>query len=469
MPFLEKTSKNFNSEFLDHLDEVLVLPHPSPLQYSEIARIQLRKLIPEMLSPMRKKVMVYLSQAALLLDIGALMDNGGHAAKEWLETKIGPELQKSWGDGIEGLSVVYVDVLVGTFQLSCRVENIGHFNGKFRKTLMNLRKMHYRNKRHVKMIHKLGIYAHDVPYNAELMVRIIDEMLKEAFDFKQMLGNLDFSDWEEECQQQMRIQKKAEHNYMNNFSKFCYKFVESNKTTQIIQALLESMRDVPPVKEHFQRPHSFLFLGLHRAGREDLAAGLSKCYAPESSMSSVVEVDLPLCTEPDSFFRCTCKGKPGDLFVDAMRARSRSIIVFYDFEIAHISVFSNILSILDHGFLSDNKGDDIYFHNSIVICVSRCGNREMISALFRVLDDDRIDDATEGLRFRTEFLNRLDEIVLFFPFRRQQFDVGERLPVSGLPVERRKEFSIMIHSLFHSGKMSSAWCLWRMLTKLKAG
>ncbi|XP_073046729.1 uncharacterized protein [Primulina eburnea] len=362
MPFLEKTSKNFNSEFLDHLDEVFVLPHPFPLQYSEIARIQLRKLIPEMLSPMRKKVIVYLSQAALLLDIGALMDNGAHAAKEWLETKLGPELQKSWGDGIEDLSVVYVDVLVGTFQLSCRVENTGHLlndkvYGKFRKTLMNLRKMHYRNKRHVKMIHKLAIYAHDVPYNAELMVRIIDEMLKEAFDFKQMLGNLDFFDWEEECQQQMRIQKKAEHDYMDNFSKFCYKCVESNQTTRIIQALLESMRDVPHVKEHFQRPHSFLFLGLHRAGREDLAAGLSKCYAPESYMSSVIEVDLSLCTEPDSFFRCTCKEKNGDLFVDAMRARSRSIIVFYDFEIAHISVFSNILSILDHGFPSDNKGE----------------------------------------------------------------------------------------------------------------
>lgn len=117
--------------------------------------------------------------------------NGGHATKEWLEKKIGPELQKSWGDGIEELSIVYVDVLVGTFQLSCRVENTGHLlndkvYGKFRKTLMNLRKIHHRNKRHVKMIHKLGIYAHDVPYNAELMVRTIDEMLKDAFDFKQM-------------------------------------------------------------------------------------------------------------------------------------------------------------------------------------------------------------------------------------------------------------------------------------------
>lgn len=109
-------------------------------------------------------------------------------------------------------------------------------------------------------------------------------------------------DLEEECQQQMRIQKKAKHNYMDHFSKFCYKFVESNQTTRIIQALLESMRDAPPVKEHFQRPHSFLFLGLHRAGREDLAAGLSKCYAPDSSISSVIEVDLSLCTEPDSFF-----------------------------------------------------------------------------------------------------------------------------------------------------------------------
>lgn len=74
-----QTSKNFSSEFLDHLDEVLVLPHPSPLQFSEITRIQLRKLIPEMLSPMRKKVIVYLSQDALLLDLIALMDVSAYA------------------------------------------------------------------------------------------------------------------------------------------------------------------------------------------------------------------------------------------------------------------------------------------------------------------------------------------------------------------------------------------------------
>ncbi|XP_073127405.1 uncharacterized protein [Henckelia pumila] len=388
--------------------------------------------------------------------------NGGHANNEWLEKELGPQLQKYCGDGTEDLAIVYVDVLVGSVrQLSFRVESTGHLlkdkvYGKFRQNLGNLGKIHCRNKRHVMMIHKLGMHAHNVPYNAELMVRIAVEMLKEACDFKQ--ENLDLCDWEEECPQQMRIQKKTKHDY---------RFVESNKTTRILQALLES------ANEHFQRPHSFLFLGLHHAGREDLTVGLSKCYDPSSSISPVIEVELSLCTEADSFL--SCKGKSGELFVDVVRARPRSVIVFYDFEMAHISVFSNILSFLDHGFLSDNKGDDVSFHNSIIIFVSECGNKEMISALFGVLNDARVADSSEGLRFRTEFVNRLDEIVLFFPFSLQQFNVVKRLPLRfGLSVESRSMLCVDIHNLFHPGKICyhkkkiSTWCLMSLLTKLEA-
>ncbi|KAI3444064.1 hypothetical protein Pfo_000729, partial [Paulownia fortunei] len=141
------------------------------------------------------------------------------------------------------------------------------------------------------------------------------------------------------------------------------------------------------------------------------------------------------------------------LVTEAVKRRPHSFIVFYQLEMAHISVFSTILSILDDGVFKDNDGNIINFGNSVVVIVSDIGNKEMITRLngyhseiywpFRPIELESTSKGEEvvgssstdkmGFRgLRSELLNRLDQLLPFDPFSDDQLNRFAKLPMKSL-------------------------------------
>jgi ATP-dependent Clp protease ATP-binding subunit ClpB len=112
----------------------------------------------------------------------------------------------------------------------------------------------------------------------------------------------------------------------------------------------------------------------------------------------------------------------GGQLTEAVRRRPYSVILFDEIEKAHQDVFNILLQILDDGRLTDGQGRTVDFRNTVIIMTSNLGSA--------VLQDTRIPDAEqrrlvmEAVRahFRPEFLNRVDEIIVFTPLSRQQID-----------------------------------------------
>jgi ATP-dependent Clp protease ATP-binding subunit ClpB len=170
---------------------------------------------------------------------------------------------------------------------------------------------------------------------------------------------------------------------------------------------------------------SFIFLGPTGVGKTELARALAEFLFDDEN--AMVRIDMSEYMEKHTVSRLV--GAPpgyvgydeGGQLTEAVRRRPYSVILFDEIEKAHADVFNILLQLLDDGRLTDGHGRTVDFKNTVVIMTSNIASQQILS--FKGRDYDRMkEQALEILRqsFRPEFLNRIDEIVVFHPLTKEE-------------------------------------------------
>ncbi len=178
---------------------------------------------------------------------------------------------------------------------------------------------------------------------------------------------------------------------------------------------------------------SFIFLGTTGVGKTELAKALAAYMFDDETM--LTRIDMSEYQEKQSVSRLV--GAPpgyigyeeGGQLTEAVRRKPYSIVLFDEIEKAHPDVFNTLLQVLDDGRLTDNKGRVVNFKNTLIIMTSNLGSNIIQEQLENVTEEniEAIADATKDLvmdllktTMRPEFLNRIDEVVMFRPLREKQ-------------------------------------------------
>ena len=178
---------------------------------------------------------------------------------------------------------------------------------------------------------------------------------------------------------------------------------------------------------------SFLFLGTTGTGKTELAKTLADYLFNDESM--MTRIDMSEYQEKFSVSRLI--GAPpgyvgydeGGQLTEAVRRKPYSVVLFDEIEKAHPDVFNILLQVLDDGRLTDNKGRTVNFKNTIIIMTSNLGSQYIQEQFETINDENRqqvIDDTKahvmEMLKktIRPEFLNRIDETIMFLPLTKKQ-------------------------------------------------
>ena len=197
---------------------------------------------------------------------------------------------------------------------------------------------------------------------------------------------------------------------------------------------------------------SFIFLGPTGVGKTELAKALSESlFDTERNM---IRIDMSEYMEKHSVSRLV--GAPpgyvgydeGGQLTEAVRRKPYSVVLFDEIEKAHPDVFNILLQLLDDGRLTDNQGRTVDFKNTIIIMTSNIGSADLIE---HMKEDGTIDAEVEEsvigqlrANFRPEFLNRIDDIILFSPLTKDQIkgiieltfkDIRERLEDRDISLE----------------------------------
>jgi ATP-dependent Clp protease ATP-binding subunit ClpB len=213
-----------------------------------------------------------------------------------------------------------------------------------------------------------------------------------------------------------------------------------------VQAVAEAvLRARAGLKDEKRPIGSFIFLGPTGVGKTELAKALSEALF--DSEKNMVRIDMSEYMEKHSVSRLV--GAPpgyvgydeGGQLTEAVRRKPYSVILFDEIEKAHPDVFNILLQLLDDGRLTDNQGRTVDFKNTIVIMTSNIGSNFLIDGIRSdgTVDEDvkqKVEDETKKY-FRPEFLNRIDEIVVFSPLTEDQ--IVKIIELSMKDIERRLE------------------------------
>ena len=185
---------------------------------------------------------------------------------------------------------------------------------------------------------------------------------------------------------------------------------------------------------------SFLFLGPTGVGKTELAKSLADCLFDDEH--NLVRIDMTEYMEKFSVSRLI--GAPpgyvgydeGGQLTEAVRRKPYSVVLFDEVEKAHPDVFNILLQILDDGRITDSQGRTVDFKNTIIILTSNLGSTELLDG---IQPDGSIAESARNavmgeLRraFRPEFLNRLDEIILFKPLTKENLNGIIEILMQGL-------------------------------------
>lgn len=190
---------------------------------------------------------------------------------------------------------------------------------------------------------------------------------------------------------------------------------------------------------------SFIFLGTTGVGKTEMAKALAEFLFDDEN--AIVRIDMSEYMEKHSVSRLI--GAPpgyvgyeeGGQLTEAVRRRPYSVVLFDEIEKAHNDVFNVLLQVLDDGRLTDNKGRTVNFRNTIIIMTSNLGTEVLLEHLPHVTEENRDEIMREARvqianilrqRFRPEFLNRIDEIIIFKPLVQSEIRQIVRLQVSAL-------------------------------------
>lgn len=205
-----------------------------------------------------------------------------------------------------------------------------------------------------------------------------------------------------------------------NMEKFLHQLIVGQH--EAVQAVSNAIRRSRSGLSDPQRPiGSFMFLGPTGVGKTELCKALSKFLF--NIDNAMVRLDMSEFMEKHSISKLL--GAPpgyvgyetGGYLTELIRHRPYSIILLDEIEKAHLDVFNILLQVLDDGRLTDNQGRVINFNNTVIIMTSNLGSG-LIQNKFEVLDYQEIKKTVLNVvqkYFRPEFINRIDEIVVFHP------------------------------------------------------
>lgn len=188
---------------------------------------------------------------------------------------------------------------------------------------------------------------------------------------------------------------------------------------------------------------SFIFMGPTGVGKTELAKALSEAlFDTEKNM---IRIDMSEYMEKHSVSRLV--GAPpgyvgydeGGQLTEAVRRRPYSVILFDEIEKAHPDVFNILLQLLDDGRLTDNQGRTVDFKNTIIILTSNIGSRELIDRIEEggQISEDVKEDVISKLHsfFRPEFINRIDDTIVFTPLNKDQ--IGRIIEIALVSIQKR--------------------------------
>ena len=185
---------------------------------------------------------------------------------------------------------------------------------------------------------------------------------------------------------------------------------------------------------------SFLFLGPTGVGKTELAKSLAECLFDDEH--NIVRIDMTEYMEKYSVSRLI--GAPpgyvgydeGGQLTEAVRRKPYSVVLFDEIEKAHPDVFNILLQILDDGRITDSQGRTVDFKNTIIILTSNLGSQYLLEGIDENghISEEAREAVMAELRrsFRPEFLNRLDETIMFHPLTRDNLDGIIDIMVSSL-------------------------------------
>lgn len=222
--------------------------------------------------------------------------------------------------------------------------------------------------------------------------------------------------------------------------------------TKVTEAIIRSKAGI---KDPSKPIGSFLFLGPTGVGKTELAKALASCLFDDES--NMVRLDMSEYMEKYSVSRLI--GAPpgyvgydeGGQLTEAVRRKPYSVVLFDEVEKAHPDVFNVLLQVLDDGRITDSQGRTVDFKNTIIIMTSNLGSVHLLEGIdengeIRPEAEEAVMEELKG-NFRPEFLNRLDEIIMFKPLTKDNIgniikllmeDLNKRLADRELKVELTK-------------------------------
>ena len=197
--------------------------------------------------------------------------------------------------------------------------------------------------------------------------------------------------------------------------------VGQNEAVELVSDAI--IRSKAGIKDPTKPIGSFLFLGPTGVGKTELAKTLAEALFDNEA--NMVRIDMSEYMEKHSVARLI--GAPpgyvgydeGGQLTEAVRRKPYSVVLFDEVEKAHPDVFNVLLQVLDDGRITDSKGKTVDFKNTILIMTSNIGSQDLLEGIDEdgEIRPEAAERVTAGLKnhFRPEFLNRLDEIIMFKP------------------------------------------------------
>ena len=187
---------------------------------------------------------------------------------------------------------------------------------------------------------------------------------------------------------------------------------------------------------------SFIFLGTTGVGKTELAKALADYLFDDESL--MTRIDMSEYQEKHSVSRLI--GAPpgyvgydeGGQLTEAVRRKPYSVVLFDEIEKAHPDVFNILLQVLDDGRLTDNKGRTVNFKNTIIIMTSNLGSSYIQSQFEKINDEVIVEETKKEVMsmlkktIRPEFLNRIDETIMFLPLNKEEIEQIVMLQIGGI-------------------------------------